>query len=172
MISYIHIGKIVATFGVNGEVVLKHSLNKKSNFKNTTVIFIELVKGNKIPFFIAQAKAKNIEESYILLEGINNKEAAHKLIGKTTWLTEDDFRVHAGKQAPIGLLGYNVIEDNVVLGSVLEVIEQPHQVLLCINYKNNDAFIPLHTETLIKINHSKKEVFVKLPEGLLDVYTT
>jgi 16S rRNA processing protein RimM len=171
MNSYIHIGKIVATFGVGGEVVLKHSLSKKSNFKNTTVLFIELVKGNKIPYFITQAKAKNTEESFILLEGINSKEAAHKLIGKPAWLTEEDFRKQAGKQAPIGLLGYTVIEDNTILGTVLEVIEQPHQVLLSINYNNNNAFIPLHSETLKKINHSKKEVFVTLPDGLLDIYT-
>ncbi|HNL83092.1 MAG TPA: 16S rRNA processing protein RimM, partial [Chitinophagaceae bacterium] len=66
---------------------------------------------------------------------------------------------------------YNVVENKNILGSVLEVIEQPHQVLLGILYKEKDAYIPLHQETLIKINHDKKEIIVTLPDGLLDIYS-
>lgn len=170
MSEYIQIGKVVATFNVQGEVIVKHSLGKKTNFKGTEVLFIELIKGKFIPHFLVHAKAKNEEECYVHFEGINSKEAAHKLIGKPIWLTEEEFRKQAGKKSAIALLDYTVIENNTILGKVNEVIEQPHQVLLSIAYNNNEAYIPLHEETLIKINHSKKEIHVQLPDGLLDIY--
>jgi 16S rRNA processing protein RimM len=76
----------------------------------------------------------------------------------------------AGKQSAIALLGYSIVDNGVVIGVVEEVIEQPHQVLLTIQYKGNEAYIPLHEATLKSINHTKKEVHVTLPDGLLEIY--
>lgn len=64
-----------------------------------------------------------------------------------------------------------MIENNQELGEIIEVIEQPMQVLCKIMYKNVEALIPLHEETLVSINQKKKEVHVTLPEGLLDVFS-
>ena len=41
MHQHIKIGKIVATFGVAGQVILVHNLGKKSLFKNVEALFIE-----------------------------------------------------------------------------------------------------------------------------------
>lgn len=170
MSDYIHIGKLVASFGVRGEVIVEHSLGKKTNFAQTEVLFIEERKGVYLPYFIESAKAKTNTESIIKIEGIHTPEAAKKLLHKPVWLNEADFRKLAAKTAPIALIGFTVIENNEVLGVVEEVIEQPHQVLLCLQYKNKEAYIPLHEETLQKINHAKRQIIVSLPEGLLDIY--
>ncbi len=171
MSSYINIGKIVATFGLKGEVILKHALAKKVNLKGVEAIFVEMTKGSQIPYFVEHAKAKDHEEVYVKFEGIGTKEAAHKLIAKQAWLTEEDFRKQAGKQSAISLLGYMVVDDGEAIGTIEEVIEQPHQVLLGITYKGKEALIPLHDETLTKLDHKKKEVHVRLPDGLLEIYS-
>jgi 16S rRNA processing protein RimM len=170
MDEYINIGKVVATFGVGGEVILLHSLGKKLGFKAGDVLFIEQVQGSYLPYFIASSKAKTMEESYVLLEGINSKESANRLISKQAWLLDADFRKHAGKDSPISLLGYKLFNEEEFIGKIEEVIEQPHQVLLKITYNGNEALIPLHEETLDKIDRMKGEVFVTLPDGLLEIY--
>ena len=111
MKEYIHIGKLVAVFGVKGELILKHSLGKKSNLKEASAIFVEETKGSYIPYFLETAKAKDEEETFIKLEGINSKEAAARFTAKPVWLLDADFRKLAGKDAPISLLGYEVITD-------------------------------------------------------------
>jgi 16S rRNA processing protein RimM len=63
-----------------------------------------------------------------------------------------------------------VIEEENVLGKILEVIEQPHQILCRIEYKNKETLIPLHQETILKIDHKKNQVIVALPPGLLEIY--
>ena len=168
--DYVQIGKMVATFGVNGELILQHALEKKSTFKGVEALFVEETKGNLIPYFIKSAKARSSNESLVLLEGIATKEAAHRFIRKDVWLTQSDFEKVAGKASSIGLLGFSIYEQKQMIGIVNEVIEQPHQILLRTLYNNKEAFIPLHEETLQKIDRKKKEIHITLPDGLLDIY--
>ena len=171
MQDYIHIGKMVAVFGVKGELILKHSMGKKTNLKDVKALFIEEVKGSYIPYFIESGKSKDAEETYVKLEGIQSKEMAARFTGKSVWLLNADFRNLAGKDAPISLLGYEIITDeDENLGPIEEVIEQPHQVLLRVTLEGNEALIPLHAETLDKIDRAAKKVYVTLPDGLLDIY--
>ena len=50
--DYIHIGKIATTFGIKGEVLLVHGLEKKSNFNGVEVLFVEETKNSYLPYFI------------------------------------------------------------------------------------------------------------------------
>lgn len=170
MKDYINIGKIVASFGLNGEVILKHALGKKTILKGIEALFVEELKGSYLPYFVESSKAKNHEETYIKLEGINTKEAANRLCSRNIWLLDEDFRKLAGKTAPISLLGFRLISEGQDIGPIEEVIEQPHQVLLRIDLEGKEALVPLHEETLDKIDHVKKQVHVTLPDGLLDIY--
>ena len=170
MNEYINIGKIVATFGVKGELILKHALGKKTNLKGIDAIFIEQQKNSYLPYFVQSSKAKDNEEMYVQIDGVASKESAHRLVQKNVWLLDEDFRKVAGKTAPIALLGYTLMNEGENLGPIEEVIEQPHQVLLRITLNGNEALIPLHEETLQQIDRKKKEVHVVLPDGLLEIY--
>ena len=170
MNQYINIGRIVAGFGLKGEVILKHALGKKTILKDIEAIFIEMNKGSYLPYFVTSSKAKDHEETYVKLESIDTRESASRLTTKNVWLLDEDFRKLAGKSAPISLLGYQLLSNEGNLGPIEEVIEQPHQVLLRISLDGKEALIPLHAETLNKIDHKKKEVQVTLPNGLLDIY--
>ena len=171
MHQHIKIGKLVATFGVSGQLILLHSLGKKSTFKDVEVLFIETTKNSLLPFFIKEIKSKTIDENYVLLEDCNNKESAARFINKPVWLTQEDFNKLSNKNAPIALIGYKAFNEDELIGVINEVIEQPHQILLTVDYKGNEAYLPMHEESLIRIDHKKKEVHLKLPDGLLEIYT-
>ena len=170
MTEYFKIGKFVSTFGLKGELVLKHNLGKKTSLKGLKAIFVEERKESFIPWFIETTKIKNDEEIYLKLEGINVREQAIQLAQKGVWLPEEDFKKFSAKSSPINLLGYDVIEGEQVLGKILEVIEQPHQILCRIELNKKEAYIPLHEETIRKIDKKKQQVIVSLPPGLLEIY--
>lgn len=170
MEEYIHAGKLVGCYGFSGDMIIKHSLGKKSAFKNIEALFIEETKDNYIPFFIEKAKIKNEEETFVKLEGINSKEAATKYLQKKIWLLKTDFEKMVSASSAISLLGFTVFSGTEILGQVNEVIEQPHQILLQVNFKNKEVLIPLHEQTLVKIVRRKKEIHVALPDGLLEIY--
>ena len=170
MKNYCSIGKLVATFGFSGELILKHHLGKKTSLKGLETLFVEKQKDELLPYFIQSVKIKNADELYVKVEGIDTKEAARTLMQKQVWLPEEEFHKYAGKSAPISLLGYHIVHENNDLGEILEVIEQPHQLLCRIMLEGKEALIPVHQETLIKIDKKAKQVLVNLPEGLLEIF--
>ena len=170
MPQYFKIGKFAASYGLLGELVLQHSLGKKTTLKGLETIYVEQSKENFLPYFIEKTSIKSDTETYIKLEGIDSKEIARKITPKEAWLEEADFNKYAAKAAPIALLGFSMMEDDRDLGEIIEVIEQPHQVLCTILYKGKEALIPVHEANLIKIDKKNKKVFVSLPDGLLEIY--
>ena len=170
MSEYIHIGSLVATYGFKGEMVLKHVLGKESEFKNVEALFIEEMKDTYIPYFHQKSVQKNISETVIKLEGVDTKESAAKLLQKKVWLQKNDFEKLVSKTAPVNLIGFSVFERAKKLGLVEAVIEQPLQVLLQVIIEGHEVLIPLHAETLKRIDRKKKEIHVNLPDGLLDIY--
>ena len=85
--EYFKIGKLVAAHGLKGELVLKHSLGKKTSLKGLQAIFIEEKKDSFLPWFIETTKIKNENEIYLKLEGVDTREAAMKLVTKRNLVT-------------------------------------------------------------------------------------
>ena len=168
--EYFKIGKFVASFGLKGELVLKHNLGKKSSLKGIQAIFVEEKKQSFIPWFVESTRIRNEDEIYVKIEGIDVKEQAHRLTQKEVWVTEDDFKKFSAKTSPINLLCFTILEDEKPLGTITEVIEQPHQVLCRIDINGKEAYIPLHEETIVRIDRKKRQVEVVLPPGLLEIY--
>ena len=171
MNQYFKIGKLAASHGLNGDIVLQHSLGKKTSLKGLETIFVEEGRDNFMPYFITSASIKNDKEVFIKIEGVDTKETARKLTPKEVWITEDDFKKFAAKSSPISMLGFHLINDDEEdLGEILEVIEQPHQILCSVLLDGKEALIPIHDESLDKIDKKNRKVYVTLPDGLLDIY--
>jgi 16S rRNA processing protein RimM len=168
--QYFKAGKLVAIHGLKGELVLKHILGKKSSLKDVTAIFIEDKKNSFFPWFVEKTKIRSATEILLKLEGIDSREAAAALSQKEIWLTESDFKRLAARSAPASLLGYTILNKKETLSEILEIIEQPHQLLCRIELNKREVLIPLHEDFLKKIDHKKKEVLVELPDGLIDIY--
>ena len=170
MVEYFKIGKFVAAYGLKGELVLKHELGKKTSLKGLQTIFIEEEKESFLPWFIESTKIKNEKEVFVKLEGVESREAAIKLTQKEVWFTDADIKKFSAKSSPINLLGYTIVNKKQRVGEILEIIEQPHQLLCRVEIKGKEALIPLHQNFLQGINHAKKHVNVELPEGLIEIY--
>ena len=170
MVEYFKIGKFVAAYGLKGELVLKHELGKKTSLKGLQTIFIEEKKESFLPWFIESTKIKNEKEVFVKLEGVASREAATKLTQKEVWFTDADIKKFSAKSSPINLLGYTIVNNKQPVGEILEIIEQPHQLLCRVEIKGKEALIPLHENFLQGINHAKKQVNVELPEGLIEIY--
>ncbi|MGV3658296.1 MAG: ribosome maturation factor RimM [Chitinophagaceae bacterium] len=170
MTEYFKIGKLVSAFGLKGELILKHNLGKKTSLKGLSAIFVEERKESFLPWFIESTKIKSEDEVYLKLADVNVREAAIKLTQKEVWIPEEDFKKFSAKSSPINLLGYDVVEAEKVLGKILEVIEQPHQLLCRIEIEGKEVLIPLNEDTIRKIDNKARRVVVELPEGLLEIY--
>jgi len=168
--NFRNIGRLAAVYGLQGEVVLQHRLGKRTSLTGLKAIFLEQGRDELLPWFVESVRVKSDTEVYVKLEGLDTKEAARKVVQKEVWLREEDFVQFAGRSAPISMVGFRLFDGSADLGEILEVIEQPHQVLCRIDLAGKEALIPVHEQTLRRVDVRKREVHVELPEGLLDVY--
>ena len=165
-----NIGKIVSSFGLKGELILQHHLGKKIAPAKIKVIFLEQKKDELLPYFLELARKKSDDELFIKLEGLDNKEEAAKFLRREVWLREEEFSQHTQKNNPIAWVGYRLFDGGKNLGEILEVIEQPQQILCRLEISEKEVLVPVNEQTLDKIDHAGKRLLLNLPEGLLEVY--
>lgn len=166
----IRIGKIVATHGLNGAVILKHVTGDRNWLKPGDVLFVELRKGSEIPYFVVSAKASNEEEYIVTLEDVVTVEAAKRLTGKQVYV-KDDVLKNVKTDSPLLWIGFNLVDkEKGGLGVIEDVLQTGHQWLAKLTIEGKEVLIPLVSEMLLDVNIRNRFVRVDLPEGLIDVY--
>lgn len=171
MSNYFQIGKIVAAFGLAGELIVTHQTGSTHPLRDLEVLFVEEKKDSFIPYFIKGVREKGAQELVVKLEGITDRESARKLLTKKVYLEEKEFRQQVNPDAPLGYLGFQVQDTRSgLLGEIAEIVEMPTQWLAKIYEEDHELLIPLNEETLQGVDRERAVLYVDLPEGLLDIY--
>ena len=166
----IRIGKIVATHGLNGSLIMTHVVGQSTWLKKGQVLQVEMHKGSYIPFFVAQCKASNDKEYIINVEDVDKVDAAKKLITKQVYVDE---AILAGyeRESPLLWIGFAVIDKSKgALGNIDDVSQTGFQWLARLTYNGFEVLIPLIEQMIEKVDVKAKTINVDLPEGLLEVY--
>ena len=167
----IRIGKIVATHGLQGAMVVSHIIGHSDWLKKDDPLFIELNKESYIPYFTSQLKAANEDEYIVNLEEVESVEEARKLIGKHIYVQEEILSKQAA-DSPLLWIGFQVIDqEHGNLGPIEDIMQTASQWLAKLTYKDSEVLIPLVDQTIVQVNLKARWLRVDLPEGLLEVYT-
>lgn len=166
------IGTLAATHGLDGSIVMMHSLlgNKKA-LNSIKTIFIELRKESYIPYFITGQKNMGDNQLLLQLEDIHNVEAAKALAGKACYIEAEELERRQLATYHASLKGYAIVDVSLGrIGIIDELFETPGQVLAAVMYNGREVLIPVIDATLQRIDHHTKEIILQIPEGLLGVY--
>jgi 16S rRNA processing protein RimM len=166
------LGYIAKTHGVQGEVTFVLDVDNPEEYDKLESVFVE-INGKLVPFFITHFQLQK-EKAIVKLEDVNSFESADKLVGNALYLPltqlpeldEDQFYYH-------DIINYIVIDKaKGTLGTIANVYELPHQDLIAMTYLNKEVLIPVTDEIVTRVDHKMKELYVELPDGLLDIYLT
>lgn len=132
-----------------------------------------LMNGKLVPFFIDRIEPQAAAKFILKFEDLDTLPEAEKLKGAALYLSltelpeleEDQFYFHE-------VIGYQVIdEEKGELGTVTDFFAMPNQDLMAMDFQGQEVLIPVADEIILKTDKTAKKIFVKLPEGLLEVYT-
>jgi 16S rRNA processing protein RimM len=166
----IRIGKIVASHGLTGSLIMTHVVGSSTWLKKGQTLLLEMQKGSFIPYFVSQFKENGNKEYLISLEDIDKVESAKQLITKLVYVDESILSAFA-KESPLLWIGFNVIDrENGDLGIISDVVNTGFQWIATVIYKKKEVIVPLTDQVLTKIDIVKKILNVTLPDGLLDIY--
>tara|TARA_Y100000022_G_scaffold52206_1_gene44333 strand:+ start:138 stop:656 length:519 start_codon:yes stop_codon:yes gene_type:complete len=165
-----YIGTVVAKYSYKGELLVKTDSDNPEQYLNIESFFVNLDTG-LIPFFVKNCYLHKSELLRIKFENVSNEDQAISLLKKDIYLPLKFLPPLEGKKFYFHeVLGFDVKENNQIIGSILRIQENNAQALFEIEKKDRSiSMIPVHDDFIIEVNRVERYIRVKIPEGLLDL---
>jgi 16S rRNA processing protein RimM len=165
------VGYVVKTHGLKGELGIHLDVENPQDYTDLDGFLIEK-NGELIPYFIERIRI-NQDKAIVKFEELNSIEEAQPFVKKTLYLDLDNLdELEEGQFYYHDIIGYTVIDEiQGTLGTIATVYTQAHQDLIAMNYKGAEVLIPVSDEHVKGTDNNKKELYVNLPEGLVEMYT-
>ncbi|MEI6752209.1 MAG: ribosome maturation factor RimM [Paludibacter sp.] len=167
--SVFPIGQITKPHGVNGEM----SFSFSSDVFDTEDVpfFIFEMEGILVPFFLYEYRFKSNSIGLLKLDGILSDEQAREFSGLTIYIPKT--YLDKVEDAEIELdyfAGFKLVDaEKGELGIISEVDQTTDNILFVIPTEDDELLIPVGDKYIEEIDHDKKIIYVRLPEGLLDL---
>ena len=163
--EYLHIGKIVNTHGIKGEVRLL------SDFKFKNKVFV-----NDFIIYIGKDKIKEVINSYrphkqfdmITLKGINNINDVLKYKGSKVYILKVDLMLDRDEYLDEDLINFSVFMSEELKGRVVKIKKDTYQKQLIVNKEGKDYLVPLVYGIIKNINLKDGIITLENISGLLD----
>ena len=162
----IKIGKIVNTVGLKGEVKVYNYSDSIEIYETIESIYVD----DRLTVIENVRAQKNMV--ILKLEGADDRNAAEALRGKELYITEDDLpELPEGQYYVRDLIGMSVTEeDGNLLGHVTDVLQNTAQDIFEVESENGKKLlIPKVDQFVLDIDAEKREITVRLIEGMLDL---
>ncbi|MBP6063168.1 MAG: 16S rRNA processing protein RimM [Fusobacteriaceae bacterium] len=164
------IGKIGGTHHLKGAVKLYSNVGEQIfNIEGSKVI-VELSEEDRKILTVKEVSPLLGDKWIIEFEEITNKTDAGKLIKAFVKVRRDLLGVEEDEYLLNDLLEMSVIDQNgVLIGKVENIFDTAAHEILEVESEKYEAMIPNIDEFVKKIDFEKKEIYVELIEGMLEI---
>lgn len=166
-----YLGKIVSKFSFKGEVLIKLDTDEPEEYTGMESVFVEYNE-NLVPFFIERSGLHRSTLLRVKFEDIDTEEDAEDIMKCAVYLPlnqlpeldGDKFYFHE-------IIGFTVEDIHYgTVGKITAINDSTSQSLFEIDKDGKQVLIPLNDEFIEKLDKKNKIIFVKTPEGLIDLY--
>lgn len=167
--SVFPIGQVTKPHGVNGE--MSFSFTSDVFDREDVPYFIFEMQGILVPFFVDEYRFKGSTTGLLKLDGVTTDEQARAFYGLTIYLPKAFLEKVEDAEIELDYFaGFTLVDaEKGLIGVISEVDQTTDNVLFVIPTKNDELLIPAGEEYIEEIDHEKKIIYVRLPEGLLDL---
>lgn len=165
------LGSISRLHSFKGEVAIYLDVDDPYEYENLESVFVEY--DNKlIPFFLERISVRSNGHAVVKFLDIETERQAKTLLKCGLYLPLSDLPDLEGKEFYFHeIQGFRVIDEtHGEIGTVIQVMDVPNNPLIAIDSNGNEILLPKKDEFILKIDRDKKELFVRSPEGLIDMY--
>lgn len=163
------LGFVSKTQGYKGKVILYLDVDDSMLYKALDSVFIQQDK-KLIPFFIEEITILDKGFARVKFQDVDDEESAQRLVKNGLYLPleqlpdlgPDRFYYHE-------IIGFEVLDLNQgAIGPVIEIMDIPGNPQVISKHQNETVYIPISDPFYRGIDKSRKELFVELPEGLIE----
>ena len=169
--DFYYLGKITKLFGYKGEVIFFFDVDDITEYQGLDAVFID-VNGDLVPFIIEKLRLHQGNTAVVRIQDVNTIEEAQHMVNAELYLPLSTLpKLEGNKFYYHEIIGYTVVDaDAGRIGVVEEVNDQTAQALLVIKDGHREVLFPIVDELIDKLDRKEKSIYVRFPEGLLDLY--
>ena len=172
--DYYQLGTVIKPHALRGQMSVYLDVDDLTAYKKLPTIWLALptAPDQLQPYVVERLQPQTDKRALLTLKDINRIEEAEPLRGAALYLpltelptlAEDQFYFH-------DVIGYTVIDAALgTLGTVEAFYELPRQDVMAMRYREQEVLIPVVNELVLRADTQTRELHVRLPEGLLDIY--
>lgn len=129
-----------------------------------------MLEGLPVPFSIEEIEQRG-NDLLVKFVDVESEADAKKLLRKEIYTEKQRAQKKSDILSWFDLKGYMAIdEDAGELGVIIEVMELPQQMIAKCIFNGKEILFPLNEDIIIDINEKENILYVKLPDGLIDIY--
>ena len=164
------IGSLTRTHGVRGEVAFQFTDDVWDRVE-ADYLFLRL-DGLLVPFFLEEWRFRSDNVALLKFEDIDSADDARRIVGTEVYfpkdLTPEDLDEEELEWQHF--TGFEVWQDDSLLGTVTSVLNQTANVLLVVTTPDDrELLIPAHEDFVLEADHRQRRLLVSVPEELLNL---
>lgn len=167
-----YLGSITKTNGYKGGLNIYLDVDNPYEYEGLDAVFVDY-RGSLIPYFIHQIQIHNSKNTAVVyFEDIDHIDEAEKLVKSDLYLPLSTLPKKEGNHFYFHeIIGFTLVDEHDgALGSIDHILDYPQQALFQIKYKGKEVLVPVHDDVIVEVKRPEKQILVRIPEGLLDVY--
>ena len=166
-----YLGYVAKLHGFKGEVSLFLDVTNPYDYQKLDSVFIE-INGHLTPFFVETIKLKNPPFAAVKFEGVDSDNDAKIIERKELYLPAsllpklegNDFYDHE-------VVGFKVVDASFgEVGELTSIIDLAKNPLIQVMSGEKEVLIPFRKDMVLKVDRENKELHIKAPEGLIEIY--
>ncbi len=169
--DFYYLGKIAKPFGNKGQVVAYLDVDEPMRYKKLGSVYLDL-DGEWVPFLVNSIEIQAGRKALFHFEDVNTADEAAVYTGREMYLPLSTLHPLKGKKFYYhevrGFAVIDAVHGNI--GTLVKVMELPRQAMLQVTFGEKEILVPLVDEIILKVDRRKKELHIRAPEGLIDIY--
>lgn len=160
------IGKLGKAHGVKGEISFLFD-DDVFDRADTDYLILDM-DGILVPFFIEEYRFKTDDNALMKFEGIDSQERARELTGCDVFFPREMAEDDDMQMSWAAIVGFELID--ATSGKTAGRIASVDDTTINILFELEDGkLIPASEELITHIDTKKQQLFIRLPEGILDL---
>ena len=166
--EYVKLGTIIGSFSLDGTLKVMSTTDfAMERYQEGNTIYLLNKDKEYIPLTVVSFRM-NGKIDFVKVEEITTKEEAESYKGCDLLIDKEEATLPKGFYHFADLEGCKVLlEDKSEVGTVKKVEEYPAQATLRVKGKDKEILIPFVDAFIIKVDIKKKEIIVRVIEGMI-----
>ena len=164
------LGSVSKVQGIKGKLIFRLEVDFPEDYAELESVYIESNR-KLIPFFIEEIEILPKGFARVKLEDVNSDEDAQRLVKGELLLPIEDLPTLKENQFYFHeIIDFKVIDKDLgEIGKVIEHLDIPMNPQLLVDHKGTEVLVPISDHFYTGIDKEKREIYVSLPPGLIDV---